>query len=170
MNCITFDTGIIGALRITEENNAISQIEFITEEIIPASSEVSDAKKDVFSPVLEKARIQIMEYLRGEREEFTFPITMNGTTFQEEVWTALLDIPYGETCSYKELAAMINNPKACRAVGMANNHNRLPIVIPCHRVIGADGRMIGYAGGIPIKKKLLSIERTHNLAKVFVRD
>lgn len=192
MGNIVFDTGIIGGLRISEEGNVITRIEFLPEVSGPekvAGSEVvsgSEAtfgteatsgtggipgtEKNDFSPVLEKARTQLMEYLRGEREEFTFPIRMKGTVFQEDVWTTLLDIPYGETCSYRELAERIGNPKACRAVGMANNRNHLPIVIPCHRVVGSDGRMIGYGGGIWIKKKLLSIERTRNLSKVFVRE
>lgn len=174
MGSIAFDTGIIGGLRIFEEGNAITRIEFLPGvsglENVSEADEISCQGESDFSPVLEKARIQLMEYLHGEREEFTFPIRMNGTVFQEDVWTSLLDIPYGETCSYRELAERIGNPKACRAVGMANNRNHLPIVIPCHRVVGSDGRMIGYGGGIWIKKKLLSIERTHNLSKVFVRE
>lgn len=186
MGSIVFDTGIIGGLRVSEEGNAITKIEFLpeasgTDKVLdsekifdPEKASIPDGipcpEKNNFSPVLEKARIQLMEYLRGEREEFTFPIRMSGTVFQEDVWTTLLDIPYGETCSYRELAERIGNPKACRAVGMANNRNHLPIVIPCHRVVGSDGRMVGYGGGMWIKKKLLSIERTHNLSKVFVRE
>ena len=186
MGSIEFDTGIIGRLRISEEGNAITRIEFLPEvsgtekvagsevvsgmEGISGKEGISSAEKNDFSPVLKKAKNQLMEYLQGEREEFTFPIRMKGTVFQEDVWTTLLDIPYGETCSYRELAERIGNPKACRAVGMANNRNHLPIVIPCHRVVGSDGRMIGYGGGIGIKKKLLSIERTRSLSKVFVRE
>ncbi|SCY94761.1 methylated-DNA--[protein]-cysteine S-methyltransferase [Alkaliphilus peptidifermentans] len=101
---------------------------------------------------------QITEYFQGNRTEFTCPIHFIGTDFQVKVWKALMEIPYGETASYKEIAEKIGNPKAMRAVGMANNKNKLPIVVPCHRIIGANGKLVGYGGGLHIKEMLLKLE------------
>lgn len=101
---------------------------------------------------------QLYEYFEGKRTEFTIPLYMVGTDFQKKVWNALLDIPYGQTITYKDLAYSIDNPKAVRAVGGANNKNRIPIIIPCHRVIGANKKLVGYGGGLHIKEKLLNIE------------
>ncbi|TDP58469.1 methylated-DNA--[protein]-cysteine S-methyltransferase [Aminicella lysinilytica] len=101
---------------------------------------------------------ELAEYFDGKRREFDFPYELHGTEFQMEVWNALCDIPYGETRSYGQIAEAIGNPKASRAVGMANNRNPLMIVVPCHRVIGADGRLTGYAGGLPVKEALLRLE------------
>lgn len=103
---------------------------------------------------------EIHEYLAGNITEFTVPIKLSGTPFQQSVWQALRKIPYGETRCYKDIAAFIGNPSACRAVGMANNRNPLPIIIPCHRVIGFNGKLVGYAGGIKIKEYLLNIEQS----------
>ena len=100
-----------------------------------------------------------MEYFNGERREFNLPIFIEGTDFQKKVWNALVNIPYGKTCSYKDIAIAIGNEKAVRAVGHANNKNKLPIVIPCHRVIGINGKLVGYAGGIDRKDKLLELEK-----------
>ena len=94
----------------------------------------------------------------GKRKSFDLPLKPEGTEFQKKVWNALLDIPYGETRSYKDIAVAIGNPKACRAVGMANNRNPISIIIPCHRVIGANGSLVGYGGGLPIKIELLNLE------------
>ena len=99
------------------------------------------------------------EYFKGKRRTFDVPIDPDGTPFQKSVWKALLAIPYGETRSYKDIAEAIGNPKAARAVGMANNRNPIPIIIPCHRVIGADGSLVGYGGGLGIKKFLLTLEK-----------
>ncbi|MBD8500525.1 tRNA epoxyqueuosine(34) reductase QueG [Paenibacillus arenosi] len=108
---------------------------------------------------LKEAKLQLEEYFRGERKQFDLKIDMRGgTPFQREVWTALCDIPYGETCSYKHIAEAVGRPKAVRAVGGANNRNPLPVVIPCHRVIGAGGALVGYGGGLGIKETLLSLE------------
>ncbi len=103
---------------------------------------------------------QLEEYMAGTRTEFDLPLKPEGTEFQKKVWNALLLIPYGETKSYKGIAVLIDNPKGCRAVGMANNRNPIPIIIPCHRVIGANGSLIGYGGGLDIKVKLLELERS----------
>lgn len=106
-----------------------------------------------------KTAKEIDEYLAGERTAFDLPLRPEGTHFQKKVWEALLTIPYGETRSYKEIAILAGSPKGFRAVGMANNRNPIPILIPCHRVIGSDGSMTGYGGGLPIKIKLLETER-----------
>jgi len=107
----------------------------------------------------DKAAVQLEEYFAGERMEFDVPLNPQGTQFQRSVWTALLKIPYGETKSYKQIAQMVENPKAFRAVGMANNKNPIWIVIPCHRVIGADGSLTGYGGGLDMKQRLLELEK-----------
>lgn len=109
----------------------------------------------------ERVREQFHEYFAGERREFDFPFEFYGTPFQEKVWRALLTIPYGETRSYGQIAAQIGSPKASRAVGMANNRNPLLIVVPCHRVIGADGSLTGYACGLDLKRRLLELEQAH---------
>lgn len=111
--------------------------------------------------VLLCAQRELAEYFAGRRRAFSVPLSIQGTAFQEKVWRALLRIPYGETISYGELARRMGNENACRAVGMANHRNRIPIIIPCHRVIGADGRLTGYAGGLEIKRVLLEIEGIH---------
>ena len=112
------------------------------------------------TPLIKEAYSQLSEYLLGERKRFDLPLKPQGTVFQQQVWKALCDIPYGETRSYKQIAEAIGNPKAVRAVGMANNRNPLLIVVPCHRVIGADGKLVGYAAGIEKKEFLLKLEGT----------
>ena len=102
---------------------------------------------------------EIMEYLNGKRKSFDIKYQMNGTEFQKKVWKELTKIPYAETRTYKEIAVAVGNPKASRAVGMANNKNPISIIVPCHRVIGSDGKLVGYAGGLDMKKALLDLER-----------
>lgn len=109
------------------------------------------------APFTETIR-QLQAYFRGELEEFDLPLALIGTPFQLRVWERLQAIPYGQTISYGELAEQIGKPKAARAVGLANGSNPIPIIIPCHRVIGSDGRLTGYGGGLSIKEKLLSFE------------
>lgn len=111
--------------------------------------------------LLSMATIQLDEYFQGKRTTFSLPFNLTGTLFQLAVWKELQNIPYGKTTSYKEIAQKINKPKACRAVGMANNKNPLPIIIPCHRVIGSNGKLIGYAGGLKLKNYLLELEKSH---------
>ena len=112
-------------------------------------------------PILDKAYKQLKEYFVGERKEFDLPLDLAGTEFQLKVWEALQTIPYGETRTYKEIAEQIGNANASRAVGMANNRNPLPIFIPCHRVVGADGGIVGYAGGTDVKAALLELEKKY---------
>jgi methylated-DNA-[protein]-cysteine S-methyltransferase len=111
--------------------------------------------------LLSMATIQLDEYFQGKRTTFSLPFKLTGTPFQLAVWKKLQNIPYGQTTSYKEIAQKINKPKAYRAVGMANNKNPLPIIIPCHRVIGSNGKLIGYAGGLNLKNYLLELEKSH---------
>ena|SRR6266705_1530266 len=101
---------------------------------------------------------QLQSYFAGERQNFELDLVLQGTDFQKKVWTALRNIPYGETISYKELAEIVGSPKAVRAVGAANGANPIPIIIPCHRVIGHDGSLTGFGGGLPLKKQLLELE------------
>lgn len=103
--------------------------------------------------------LQVTQYLEGRRQTFDFPYLLRGTPFQQRVWQALCAIPYGETRTYGEVAAMVGSPKACRAVGMANHRNPISILIPCHRVVGSDGCLTGYGGGLERKAALLALER-----------
>ena len=112
------------------------------------------------TPLIKEAYHQLIEYLQGNRKTFHLPLRMKGTDFQVTVWKALCDIPYGETRSYKQIAEAIGNPKAVRAVGLANNKNPLLVVVPCHRVIGANGKLVGYAAGIEKKEFLLKLEKS----------
>jgi methylated-DNA-[protein]-cysteine S-methyltransferase len=109
--------------------------------------------------VLARTRAQLEEYFRGERRDFDLPLAPRGTEFQRRVWQRLLDIEYGSTTTYGALAQQLGNPNASRAVGLANGSNPIPIVIPCHRVIGANGALTGFGGGLPIKSALLELER-----------
>lgn len=105
------------------------------------------------------AKQQLDEYFKGIRKTFSLPIKPEGTPFQKRVWEALCTIPYGETASYKQIAIQVDCPKAARAIGMANNKNPLMIIVPCHRVIGTNGKLVGYAGGLAIKEILLNLEK-----------
>ncbi len=107
---------------------------------------------------------ELDEYFEGKRKTFDIPLRTHGTAFQEKVWAALRAIPYGEVRSYKEVAEAIGHPKAYRAVGMANNANPIFIIVPCHRVIGSDGSLTGYGGGLPMKKALLSLEKGNRIS------
>ncbi|MGL4623844.1 MAG: methylated-DNA--[protein]-cysteine S-methyltransferase [Culicoidibacterales bacterium] len=122
---------------------------------------IAETELEVERPtgLTQQAVQQLTAYFQGQRTVFTFAFTQPGTPFQQCVWQALTQIPYGETRSYGELAQMIQNPKAVRAVGGANNKNKLAIVVPCHRVIGANGQLVGYAGGLERKAYLLNLER-----------
>lgn len=129
------------------------------EESLKAIGKVlSEAKLSKAEGQNDSAKSQLIEYFNGSRQEFDLPLELIGTDFQKSVWRALLNIPFGKTASYKDIAIRVGNPKATRAIGMANNKNKIPIIIPCHRVIGADGRLVGYGGGLHIKEKLLRLE------------
>ena len=113
------------------------------------------------TPLLRQAAAELQQYLSGKRQQFTVPLDPAGTEFFRRAWQALIAIPYGETRSYQQIAAVVGNAKACRAVGLANNRNPLPIFIPCHRVIGANQKLTGYRGGLPLKQTLLELEQRH---------
>jgi methylated-DNA-[protein]-cysteine S-methyltransferase len=135
---------------IAEENNAITGVYF--------GAEIPTGFVKAETPLIKKAAAQIEEYLNGKRKKFSLPLSMHGTEFQMDVWRALQSIPYGETRSYKEIAKIVHRPKALRAVGMANHRNPISIIVPCHRVIGHDGSLTGYGGGLPLKRRLLELE------------
>jgi methylated-DNA-[protein]-cysteine S-methyltransferase len=141
----------IGIIGIVDNGAAITHIHF--GDNIPQDSNIIE------TPLIKKAIVQLQEYLEGERSVFDLPLAPQGTEFQQKVWKVLQEIPYGKTCSYKDIASRIGNIKASRAVGMANNKNPIPIIIPCHRVIGVNGKLVGYAGGLDVKEKLLKIEK-----------
>lgn len=144
----------IGALTLVEENGALVELRFgiNTEDAICAQT-----------PVLMQAAQQLEEYFCAKRRTFTVPLAPKGTPFQLRCWQALCDIPYGQTRTYAQQAQAVGNPKACRAVGMANHRNPLSIFIPCHRVVGKNGSLTGYGGGLPIKEALLNLERMNAL-------
>ena len=113
--------------------------------------------------ILEKTKKQLGEYLNGDRRAFDIPILMVGSDFQKSVWNALMEVPYGTTSTYLQLAKNVGNEKAVRAVASANGANAIGLAIPCHRIIGSDGKLVGYAGGLPVKKRLLKLEQSHTL-------
>lgn len=152
MENIFFYETIIGLLGIKENGTNITEIYFGKDEI-PINIELKETS------LIKKTIDQLEEYFEGKRKSFDLPFEPKGTEFQKSVWNELLKIPYGETCSYGEIAKRIGNPKASRAIGMANNRNPISIIIPCHRVIGANGKLVGYGGGIDIKEKLLNLEK-----------
>jgi len=115
--------------------------------------------------VLYETREQLNEYLCGDRHEFAIPLETVGSDFQKSVWEALIKVPYGSTSSYSQLAINIGNPNAVRAVANANGANCIGIIIPCHRIIGSNGELVGYAGGLPVKKRLLKLENNYDLFK-----
>ncbi len=140
----------IGKVGIVEENGLIIEISF---QQIKSNYQIEETN------LLYKTAQQLEEYLIGKRIEFTIPIQLQGTSFQCKVWNALRTIPYGETRSYQDISIQIGSPKSCRAVGMACHNNPIAILIPCHRVIGKNKKLVGYAGGIDIKEKLLELEK-----------
>jgi methylated-DNA-[protein]-cysteine S-methyltransferase len=145
----------IGALLLVSKDSRLSQITFAKDgrPVVPKPQWQEDAA------ALSEPIRQLRAYFAGELETFDLPLAPEGTPFQQKVWGELLKIPYGNTTSYGDLAKRIGNPKASRAVGLANGSNPIPIVIPCHRVIGSNGKLTGYGGGLPIKEKLLALER-----------
>ncbi|MEH7390861.1 methylated-DNA--[protein]-cysteine S-methyltransferase [Bacillus sp. JJ1474] len=146
----------IGVIEIIGTNKAISSILFSEKE------KKENFLKTETPPVVTECYNQLDEYFNGARRDFSFPFQFEGTDFQKTVWEALIAIPYAETGSYKDIALSIGNEKAIRAVGSANGKNKLSIIIPCHRVIGSNGKLTGYAGGLWRKEWLLQHERSSN--------
>lgn len=149
-----YDTPI-GKLSICADAYGVTSID-LSHESISSVHEIYEC------PIIKIAAVQLYEYFEGKRFHFDFPLNLKGTQFQKKVWDALMNIPYGKTVTYKDIAMQIGNPKASRAIGMANNKNPIPIVVPCHRVIGSNGSLIGYAYGLDVKKQLLDLEMSHS--------
>ena len=144
----------VGDLFIAEDSGRLCGLSFICE-----NTPLQGKKGE--SPLLQETIKQLREYFAGKRKIFTLPLKEQGSEFQNKVWQELLKIPYGETASYGEIARLIGNPKAQRAVGMANHNNPWGIIVPCHRVIAHDGSLGGYAGGLEIKTYLLQLEKAN---------
>jgi len=149
MRFLAVDTPF-GAMGLTEEDGALTRL------ALPG--ELGGAWDDP-SPLLLAAAAELRAYFAGELHAFKTPLNPRGTDFQRKAWHALVDIPYGRTATYGELAARLGAPKAARAVGLANNRNPIAIFIPCHRVVGADGSPTGYRGGLDMKRRLLALEQ-----------
>ena len=142
----------IGKIEIIEENDKITEINIL-------KNIKTNSIRQENTELLTKTEKQLKEYFKGKRIEFTIPLNPKGTNFMKKVWNELINIPYGEVRTYKEIAKKIGNEKASRAVGMANHKNPIPIIIPCHRVIGSNNKLVGYALGLDIKQYLLNLER-----------
>lgn len=145
-------SSFIGDLYIAANDDAITYVGFGN----ISKKDAQWIRKE--TPVIASAYAQLQEYFYGKRQVFDLPLEPSGTLFYQKVWKALQNIPYGETRSYKEIAIAVGCPKGFRAVGMANHNNPIAIVIPCHRVVAANGTLGGYAGGIEIKRRLLELE------------
>ena len=152
-----FDTPI-GMLTIAADADGLRHIEFADNRHPVDRTRWIPGARDEVAEVLAATREQLREYFAGVRRDFDLPLRPQGTPFQLEVWRTLATIPWGATWSYRDLARAIGKPDAMRAVGAANGRNPLPIVLPCHRVIGADGSLTGFGGGLPIKRALLQLE------------
>ena len=151
MKNIAFYPTSLGLIGIVEKNGAIIELFF-------GKEHKSTDFVEQGTPLLKEATRQLEEYLDGKLKSFDLPLAPEGTDFQQTVWAALRDIPYGETRTYKQVAEMIGKPEASRAVGTANGKNPILIITPCHRVIGTDGKLVGYAAGLAVKEKLLEME------------
>lgn len=156
----------IGTLRLVADREGLREIWF-EHERHPKQAQSDWVRTEA---PLRMARMQLDEYFAGERQHFELPLHPVGTAFQLAVWQELRRIPYGTTISYGELARRIGKPQAVRAVGAANGRNPLPIVVPCHRVIGADGSLTGFGGGLPIKRHLLDLEQALPARDLFARS
>ena len=150
MEKIFFYETPVGRLIIGEENGSITRVTWTQ---LPKSYIQEETE------LILRCKKQLEEYFAGKRKTFDLPLAPKGTAFQQRVWKALQDIPYGELRTYQEIAFAVDNPKGCQAVGGANGKNPIAILIPCHRVIGKDGSMTGYSGGLEQKEKLLRLEK-----------
>ena len=152
----------LGSMRLAANGDALAGIWFPTHAGTPDTKDAADGARH---PVLIAAKRQLREWFDGKRRDFDLPLAQPGTPFQRRVWTALREIPFGETWTYTQLARRAGRPAAMRAAGAANGRNPFSIVVPCHRVIGADGSLTGYAGGLVAKKWLLEHESRLSLAR-----
>ena len=149
----------IGRILIVEDRNYIIRVKILNDESYYLDEKIFKVGTKKETMLIRKTKLELIEYFAGKRKTFDIPIKLNGTDFQVKVWKELLKVPYGKTCTYLDIAKKIENPNAARAVGMANNKNNIQIIIPCHRVIGSNKKLIGYAGGIKVKERLLKLER-----------
>ncbi|MGE4277627.1 MAG: methylated-DNA--[protein]-cysteine S-methyltransferase [Lawsonibacter sp.] len=152
MDFFLFDTNL-GQMALVGQDGAITRL------YLPGVPMPRLASQQ--TPLLSRGREQLLEYLAGTRTHFDLPLDPQGTPFQQRVWAVLREIPYGQTRSYRDVALAADCPRGFRAVGMANNRNPIPIFIPCHRVVGADGSLVGYGGGLDLKRRLLALEGLH---------
>lgn len=160
MNAYCFVDSPIGRLMISSNGTALTGLYMGAPSTSPG---VDGWREDPAASPLREAARQLEEYFSGKRRQFDLPLHMHGTDFQRQVWNALTEIPFGETRTYGELARQIGNPAACRAVGLANGRNPIAVIVPCHRVIGADGSLTGFGGGLPRKAWLLRHETSGHL-------
>jgi len=147
----------VGVLKLVAHEHALVAVLWENEN--PKRVRLAELIEDQQHPILLKTQKQLNEYFSGQRQIFDLPLDFEGTEFQQKVWQALLSIPFGETRSYKDIAEQIGNVKAVRAVGAANGKNPISIIAPCHRVVGANGKLVGFAGGLENKDILLKIEQ-----------
>jgi O-6-methylguanine DNA methyltransferase len=147
-----------GPLILAASDRGLVLLAFDRDEFPPRLAGSSKLAWEESAPALSPYTRELDEYFRGERQTFSFPLDLRGTPFQLSCWRALLDIPYGETRTYADIARAVGRPKGFRAVGLANNRNPIAIVVPCHRVIASDGTLCGYGGGLDLKRKLLELE------------
>jgi methylated-DNA-[protein]-cysteine S-methyltransferase len=155
MKSISYYSSPVGELALIEEGGKLIVLGLVGDELPEGLTPCTGGQEPA---VIQATKQQLDEYFAGTRRAFDLPLAPYGTDFQVKVWKALCDIPWGKTRNYGEVAASIGKPKAARAVGGANNRNPIAIVIPCHRVIGANGKMVGYRGGLDIKEYLLELE------------
>ncbi|WP_344287640.1 methylated-DNA--[protein]-cysteine S-methyltransferase [Streptomyces synnematoformans] len=148
----------VGPLTLVAEGDELTGL-YMTDQRHRPAEETFGTPADAADPPFAAVAAQLRAYFAGERTDFDLPLRLAGTPFQQRVWEQLRQIPYGETLSYGELAERVGNPAASRAVGMANGRNPVGIIVPCHRVVGANGSLTGYGGGIDRKKQLLALER-----------
>lgn len=147
----------VGQLQLVAHAQALVAVKWDNED--PKRLRLAELLEQNHHPILVKTEQQLHEYFQGRRQVFDLPLDLVGTAFQQQVWQALQGIPYGQTRSYKEIATHIGNAKAVRAVGAANGKNPISIIVPCHRVIGASGQLVGFAGGLAYKQTLLRLEQ-----------
>ncbi|WP_411827653.1 methylated-DNA--[protein]-cysteine S-methyltransferase [Luteolibacter sp. AS25] len=153
----------IGKLRLRATGEALIAVDHVNQQTAP----LADWVEATANPILQQAIAELNEYFAGERTEFEIPLSPLGTPFQLSVWNALRTVPYGKTATYTDIAEIIGNKKAVRAIGAANGRNPLSIFIPCHRVIGKSGKLVGYAGGLHIKTILLDLEQNSQGSGIF---
>ena len=146
----------VGILKLVAHEHALVAVLWENEN--PKRVRLAELIEDQQHPILLETQKQLNEYFAGQRQNFDLPLDFEGTEFQQKVWQALLSIPFGETRSYKDIAEQIGNVKAVRAVGAANGKNPISIIAPCHRVVGANGKLVGFAGGLENKDVLLKLE------------